>query len=85
MVRSHEVVGPSDTKPVLWPNGLNSGCFQLHMSQNVATLMLSLTSQSCSDSLPVVCLAKQVGAIYRPPKHRWTPDRPVNEASVNVD
>ena len=36
----------------LWPNGFNSGCFQLHTSQNVATSMPSLTSQSCGDSLP---------------------------------
>ena len=85
MVESHEVVGPSDTKTVLWPNGFNSGCFQLHMSQNVARSMPSLTSQSCIDSLPAVCLAGQFGDIYRPPEHRWTPDRPVNEASVNVD
>ena len=85
MVGSHEVAEPSDTKTVLWPNGFNSGCFQLHMSQNVATSMPSLTSQSCGDSLPAVCLAGQVGAIYRPPKHQWMPDRPVNEASVKVD
>ena len=79
------MVGTSDIKTFLWLNGFNSGCFQLHMSQNVATLMPSLTSQSCSDSLPAVCLAGQVGAIYRPLKHLWTPDRPVNEASVKAD
>ena len=84
-MRSHEVAGPSGTKTVLWPNGFNSGCFQLHVSQNVATSMPSLTSQSCGDSLPAVCLAGQVGAIYRPPEHRWTPDKPVNEATVKVD
>ena len=82
---SHEVAGPSDTKTLLWPTGFNSGRFQLHMSQDVATLMPSLTSQSCSDSLPAVCLAGQVGAIYRPPEHPWTPDRPANEASVKAD
>ena len=82
---SHKVVGPSDTKTFSWPTSFNSGCFQLHMSQNVATLMPSLTSQSCSESLPAVCLAGQVGAIYRPPEHRWMPDRPVNEASVKAD
>ena len=71
-------------KTVLWPNGFNSGCFQLHMSQNVARSMPSLTSQSCGDSLPAVCLARQVGAIYRLLEHRWTPDRLVNEASVKV-
>ena len=54
-------------------------------SQNVATLMPRLTSQSCSDSLPAVCPARQVGAIYRPPEHPWMPDRPVNEISVKVD
>ena len=43
--------------------------------------MLSLTSQSCGDSLLAVCLAGQVGVIYRPPEHPWMPDRPVNEAS----
>ena len=51
-------------KTFLWPNGFNSGCFQLHTSQNVATSMPSLTSQFCSDSLPSVCLAGQVEAIY---------------------
>ena len=68
-----------------WPNGFNSGCFQLHTSQNVATLMPSLTSQSCGDSLPAICLAREVGAICRPPEHRWMPDSQVNEASVKVD
>ena len=83
---SHEVAGTSDTKTFLWPNGFNSGCFQLHTSQNVATSMPNLTSQSCSDSLPAVCLAGQVGAIHRPPEHPWTPDcRPMNEASVKAD
>ena len=55
---------------------------QLHISQNVATSMSSLTSQSCAHSLPAVCLAMQVGSIYRPPEHWWTLDRLVNEASV---
>ena len=82
---SHKVAGISEKKTVLWPNGFNSGCFQLHMSQNVAKLMPSLTSQSCGDSLLAVCLAGEVGAIYRPPEHQWMPDRPMNEASVKVD
>ena len=59
--------------------------FWLHISQNVATLMPSVTSQSCGDCLPAVCLAGQVGVIYKPPKHQWMPDRPMNEASVKVD
>ena len=58
MVGSYEVAGPSDTKTVLWPNGFNSGYFELHMSQNVATSMPSLTSQPCGDSLPAICLAR---------------------------
>ena len=82
---SHEVAGPSDTKSFLWPNGFNSGCFWLHTSENVATSIPSLTSQSCSDSLPAVCLAGQVEAIYIPPEHPWMPDRPMNEASVKAD
>ena len=69
MVGTHKVAGTSNIKTFLWPNGFNSGCFQLHMSQNVATSMPSLTSQSCSDPLLAVCLAGQVGAIYRPPEH----------------
>ena len=85
VVGSHKVAGTSDTKTFLWPNGFSSGCFQLYTSQNVATLMLSLTSQPYSDSLPAVCLAGQVGAIYRPPEHPWMPDRSVNEASVKGD
>ena len=83
MLGSHEVVGSFNSKTFLWPIDFNSGRFLLHMSQNVAASMPSLTSQSCSDSLPAVCLAGQVGAIYRPYKHPWTLDRPVNEASVN--
>ena len=58
-------------KLFLSPKGFNSGCFQLHLSQNVATSMPSLTSKSCGD--------------YRPPEHLWMPDRPVNEASVKAD
>ena len=78
------MVGTSNTK-LLWPNGFNLGRFQLQISQNVATLMPSLTSQSCSDSLPAACLARQVGTIHRPPEHPWMPDRSVNEASVKAD
>ena len=85
MVESHEVVGPSDSKIFIWPNGFNSGCFQHHISQNVATSMLNLTSQSCDDFLLAVCLARQVGAIYRPPEHPWMPDKPIKEASVKID
>ena len=84
-MESHGVVGTSDTKTFLWPNGFNSGRFQLHMSQNVARSMPSLTSQSCSDFLPAVFLEGQVEAIYRPPEDPWTPDRPINEASVKAD
>ena len=83
---SHEVAGPSNTKTFLWPTGFNSDCFQLHMPQNVATYInASLISQSCYDSLLAVCLAGQVGAIYRLPQHPWMPDRPVNEVSVKAD
>ena len=78
---SHKVTGPSHTKTF---NGFNSGRFQLHMSQIVARSMPSLTSQSCGDSLLAVCLAEQVGAIYRPPEHPWTQDRSVDEASVTA-
>ena len=85
MVKSHEVMGTCDSKTFLWLNDINSGCFQLHTSQNVATLMPSFTSQSCSDSLPAVCLAGQVGAIYRPPKHLWMPNRPMNEKQTVED
>ena len=79
----NHVAGPSNSKNFIWPNGINSGCFQHHISQNVDTLMPSLTS----NFLPTFCLAGQVGAIYRPhaPEHLWMPDRPVNEASVKVD
>ena len=78
MMGSHKVVRPSDSRKFKWPNGINSGCFWLHIAQNVARSMPSLISQSCGDSLLAVCLAGQVGAIYRPPEHLCTPDRPVN-------
>ena len=87
MVGSYKVAGPSNIKTFLWPNGFNSGCFQLHMLQNVATLMPCRISQSCGDArhLLAVCLAVEVGTIYRPPEHPWMPDRPLNEASVKAD
>ena len=72
------MAGSSDIKTFLWPNG-NSGCFQLHTSQNVATSMPSLTSQSCGDSLLAVCLAGEVGAIYRQPKHQLMDVRQAGE------
>ena len=59
------MAGPSDSRKFIWPNDINSGCFQLHISQNVARSMPSLTSQSCGNSLLAVCLTRQVGAIYR--------------------
>ena len=70
---------------IIWPNGINLGCFYLHISQNVATSMTILISQSCGDSLPAICLAGQVGTKYRPPEHSWMSDRPINKASVKVD
>ena len=79
------MAGPFNSRKFILPNGINLGCFQFHKSQNVVTLMPSLTSQSCGDSLPAVCLVGQVEAIYRPPEHWWMPDRPVNEASVKAD
>ena len=79
-------MGPSDSKNVLWPNGVNSGCFRLHMSQNVATYINTQSHQPVlCDSLHAVCLAGQVGTIYRPPEQPWTPDRPVNKASVKAN
>ena len=60
MVRSLEVAGPSNLKLFIWPNGMNLGCFQLHILQDVDTSMPSLTSQSLV-ILPAVCLAGQVG------------------------
>ena len=81
---SHKVEG-LPPQNIIWPNGNNSGCSRLYISQNVAISMPSFTSQSCGDSLTAVCLAGQVGAIYRQSEYPWTPDRPVNEASVKVD
>ena len=77
--------GTFQFKKIIWPNCINSGCFWLHISQNVASSMLSLTSQFYHVFLLAVCLAGQIEAIYQPPKHPWMPDRPVNAASVKVD
>ena len=79
---SHKVAGSSGIKTFLWPNGFNSGCFQLHTTQNVARSMPSLAGRSCGDSLPSVCLAGRAGAIGGPPGHPWMPDGPVNVASA---
>ena len=85
------MVGPSDSIKIIWPNGFNSDCFQLHISQNVATSMPSLTSQSCSNSQRAVCLARKLEPFSDHLSTRgcqtgpWMPDRPVNEATVKAD
>ena len=55
--------GQLQFKKIIWPNDINSGCSYFHISQNVATLMPSLASQSSSNSLLAACLAKQVGVV----------------------
>ena len=80
MVGSHKVAGPYDSKKLYGQMASVQAVFG-STYQNVAMSMLNLTSEYCDDSL----LAEQVRAIYRPPEHLWTPDRPVNEASVKVD
>ena len=52
------VVGSSYSNIFIWPNAINSGCFQSYISQNVATSMSSLTSQYCGNSLLAVCLVR---------------------------
>ena len=69
VVGSHEVAGIYDIKIFIWPNGIDSGCFEFNLLQNVAKSMLSLISQFCGDSLLAVCLSRQDGAIYRSPEH----------------
>ena len=59
--------------------------FQPHISQNVAKSMPSLTSQSCGNSMPAVCLSRQDGSIYRPPRHSWMLDRLKKTSSVKAD
>ena len=63
VVGSGKVADSSNPKNFIWPNGINSGCFQFHISQNGAKATRSLTSQSCGDSLLNVYLAGQVGAV----------------------
>ena len=70
---SHEVAA-AVIKMIKWCQ------FRLFSAPCLATLMPSLTGQSCCDSLPAVCLARQVGAIYRPPQHPWMSDMPMNES-----
>ena len=80
MAGIHEVAGSSDSK-----NYIAKWCqFILFSAPHIIKCSFSLTRQSYGDSLPNVCLAGQVGAIYRPPEHPWMPDRPMNEASMKV-
>ena len=69
-------------KKFLLLNGINSGCFQPHISQNVAKSMPSSTSQSCGDSLLAVSLSRQDGVIYSLPMHSQMSDRLKKEALV---
>ena len=78
-------VGDSFYSKILCPNGINSGCFKLHISYNVVKFMASLTSLLCSDSLPAIFLSRQDGAIYRLPEYSQMSDRLKNEASVKAD
>ena len=79
---SHKVVAGSNS---IWPYSINSGCFQLHISQNVVKSMPCITSQLCGYSLPAVCLYRQDRAINRPCGHSQTSDRLKKEASVKAD
>ena len=62
-VGNHKVAESSNSK-LFCLNGINSGCFLSHISQNIAKSMASPTSQFCGDSLPAVFLSRQDGAIY---------------------
>ena len=73
MVGSHKVVGSSDSKTFMWPNGVSSGCFQPHISQSVAKSMPSLTSQLCGDSLLAVCPPGKTGLFIDHPGTRGRP------------
>ena len=81
---SHRVVGAL-TQKIKYLNGINLGCFKFHTSQNVPKSLPSLTGQLCDVSLLTVCLSRQDGAIYGPPKHLWTSDRLKKVVSVNAD
>ena len=74
-------------KNSIWSNGVT---IQAVFSSTYHKMQLhrcpvSAAMQSCGDSLLAVYLAGQVEAIYRPTEHPWTPDRPINEASVKVE
>ena len=73
---SHEVAGVLSQKYLyVLMVTINSGCFKINISQNVAKFMPSLTSQSCGDSQPAICLFRQDEAMCRPPVHSWMSDR----------
>ena len=72
--------GTFQYKKIIWPNGINSGCFRLHISQNVATSM----PVSQASIVVITCrLSAWLGKLepFTGHAHPWTPDRPVNEAS----
>ena len=65
---------PQSSKKILhqnlkWQKGKNWHPFQLHISHKAAKSMANLTSQSCSDLQPAVCLPSGDGAIQRSSEH----------------
>ena len=78
---SHGAVGNADSKNV-YTNGNNSGCFKLHISQNVAKFMPSHIIHLCGNFLLAVYLSKEDGAIFIPHKLSKMSDRLKKGASV---
>ena len=59
---SHKVAGSSDFKTEQ-SQMVSIEALELHISQNVAKSMADVTSQSCGNLQPAVCLSRQDGAI----------------------
>ena len=46
--------------------------------------MAKHTSQSCDELQPAVCLSRGYVAIWKPPEHSWTSDRPEKQATAKA-
>ena len=73
-------------KKIIWPNVINSGCFQLYISQYAATYIDAYSHKPVLWQFPASCLPGRASLSHL--QTTRTPvdvDRLVNEASVKVD
>ena len=65
-------------------NDISCCYFQCHITHKTAKSLANLTSQSCGDLKPAVCLSREDAAIQRAPEHLWMSNKPQKQARAKA-